>query len=139
MTQGQAFDDMVNHPPHYNNHPSGVECIEVARHMGYDLGNAFKYLFRHGSKGGLEDLQKAIWYINDELTQGLLPGGWVSSKECLQLMGVVDRISSFEPMPIRIAMRNVAAYAFSVNAVPVALEQAIDQIKTWIDYKERNP
>jgi hypothetical protein len=59
---------MVNRPPHYTNHSSGVECIEITRDMGFCLGNAFKYLFRHGEKGRpLEDLAKALWYVNREI------------------------------------------------------------------------
>jgi len=57
--------DMVNHPPHYTGHPSGVECIEVAEHLPFCLGNAFKYLFRRDAKGNpLENIEKAIWYVN---------------------------------------------------------------------------
>lgn len=57
--------DMVNHPPHYTTHPSGVECIEVAEHMSFCEGNALKYLWRDGAKGDrLEDLRKARWYID---------------------------------------------------------------------------
>lgn len=59
--------DAVNHPPHYNQHPSGVECIEVVRHMNFNVGNAIKYLWRMSHKNGLEDLRKAAWYINDEI------------------------------------------------------------------------
>jgi hypothetical protein len=64
--------DMVNHPPHYTAHPSGVECIEITRHMTFNIGNAMKYLWRSGLKGGsvdkqVEDLKKAIFYINDEI------------------------------------------------------------------------
>jgi hypothetical protein len=60
--------DMVNHPPHYLAHPSGVECIEITRHMNFNLGSAMKYLWRSGKKGDeIEDLKKAIWYINDEI------------------------------------------------------------------------
>lgn len=58
----------VNHPPHYNSHPSGIECIEVVRHMSFNLGNAVKYLWRAGHKGPtIEDLEKARWYIEDEI------------------------------------------------------------------------
>ena len=60
-------DDPVNHPPHYAGHPSGIECIEIARHMNFNLGNAMKYIWRAESKNGIEDLKKAIWYINDEI------------------------------------------------------------------------
>lgn len=60
--------DMVNHPPHYTAHPSGVECIQVTRHMSFNLGNVVKYIWRSGEKGArLEDLQKAAWYLNDEI------------------------------------------------------------------------
>lgn len=60
----------VDHPIHYNAHPSGVECIEVVRHMGFNLGNVVKYLWRDGLKDAeveLQDLEKAAWYLNDEV------------------------------------------------------------------------
>ena len=61
-------DEAVNHPKHYNIHPSGVECIDVVEHMGYNLGNAIKYIWRADHKGkSNEDLEKAIWYIQREL------------------------------------------------------------------------
>lgn len=72
----QLFHDNVNHPKHYTSHPSGIECIEVVRHYNYDIGNAIKYLWRNGLKSEegmsdvdkqIEDLEKAIWYIKDEI------------------------------------------------------------------------
>lgn len=59
--------DMVNQPPHYTNHPSGVECIQITEHMNFCLGNAMKYLWRSDHKNGLEDLKKARWYIDREI------------------------------------------------------------------------
>lgn len=60
--------DAVNHPPHYTLHPSGVECITVTRHMSFNLGNAVKYIWRAALKGNqIEDLEKAVFYINDEI------------------------------------------------------------------------
>lgn len=62
--------EMVNHPKHYNAHPSGVECIEVIRHMIHNRGAAIKYIWRAGEKDPtkeIEDLKKAIWYIQDEI------------------------------------------------------------------------
>jgi len=59
---------MVNHPPHYTAHPSGVECIDVTMHMNFCLGNAVKYIWRAGLKNdAVEDLKKAKWYIEKEL------------------------------------------------------------------------
>lgn len=60
-------NDPVNHPKHYTNHPSGVECIEITRHMSFNLGNAMKYLWRADLKNGTEDLKKAVWYLQDEI------------------------------------------------------------------------
>lgn len=60
--------DMVNHPPHYTGHPSGVECIQITEHMGFCIGNAVKYLWRADLKGAdIEDLQKARWYLDREI------------------------------------------------------------------------
>lgn len=60
--------DPVNSPKHYTQHPSGVECIEITRHMNFNLGNVMKYIWREGGKGvPLEDLKKAAWYLNDEI------------------------------------------------------------------------
>lgn len=63
-------NDPVNHPSHYTNHPSGIECIEITRHMGFNLGNAVKYIWRADLKGNpTQDLEKAIWCIQDELNK----------------------------------------------------------------------
>lgn len=59
--------DPVNKPKHYNSHPSGIECIQITEHMGFCLGNAFKYIWRADLKNGVEDLRKAIWYIEREM------------------------------------------------------------------------
>lgn len=70
--------DNVNHPEWYTKHPSGIECIEVTRHYCFSVGNAIKYLWRAGLKREegledkekeIEDLRKAIWYINDRIEQ----------------------------------------------------------------------
>ncbi len=60
-------EDPIN-PSHYRRHPSGVECIEIARHMTFNIGNAIKYLWRYQDKGDpIENLKKAQWYIDDEI------------------------------------------------------------------------
>ena len=59
--------DMVNHPPHYNQH--GIECIDAIQACtsdGFEFylqGNILKYLWRYKYKNGIEDLQKADWYL----------------------------------------------------------------------------
>jgi hypothetical protein len=70
--------DNVNHPPHYlarkifcncpYEHSMPIECIDITRHFNFNLGNAIKYIWRSDFKGNAkEDLQKAIWYLQDEI------------------------------------------------------------------------
>jgi hypothetical protein len=66
------MSDNVNHPAHYNwlKEICGIEVIDITRHLDFDLGNAIKYILRAGRKDEektIEDLQKAIWYLNDEI------------------------------------------------------------------------
>jgi hypothetical protein len=64
------MSDAVDHPQHYTSHPSGVEVIEITEHMNFCLGNAIKYILRAPYKGKeVEDLKKAVWYLNRELTR----------------------------------------------------------------------
>ena len=64
------MSDNVNHPKHYNSHPSGVECIEITEHFNFNIGNAVKYCWRAGLKGEqVEDLRKARWYIDREISR----------------------------------------------------------------------
>lgn len=63
-------DNSVEHPKHYNSHPSGVECITVAQHHTFCIGNVLRYLWRAGLKGEateLEDLRKARQYLDFEI------------------------------------------------------------------------
>lgn len=70
------MDSRVDHPEHYNSRVPDIECIDVVRYFDFDLGNAIKYIWRAGSKPEMgmtdvdkeiEDLEKAIWYINDRI------------------------------------------------------------------------
>lgn len=66
-------NDPVNHPKHYTEHPSGIECIQITRHMSFNLGNAMKYVWRSDLKNGVEDLNKAVWYLQDEIKKRVPP------------------------------------------------------------------
>lgn len=74
------IEDKVNHPNHYTwlREKCGIEVIDITRHLNFDRGNAIKYLLRAGHKSEkgysekqkiIEDLKKAIFYINDEIKQ----------------------------------------------------------------------
>ena len=73
----QKYDN-VNHPKHYTwlKDLCGIEVIDITRHMNFCLGCAIKYILRAGHKKDasltdtdkqIEDLNKAIWYIQDEI------------------------------------------------------------------------
>jgi hypothetical protein len=64
-------EEAVNHPPHYLQHPSQVECIQITEHMNFCLGNAVKYIWRAGLKSdaAVQDLKKAKWYIEREIAR----------------------------------------------------------------------
>lgn len=62
--------DMVNSPAHYM--AGGIETVDFieAKKLGYNLGNAVKYISRADYKGKrLEDLKKAVWYLNREINR----------------------------------------------------------------------
>jgi hypothetical protein len=59
----------VDHPSHYNQY-SGVEAVDIAEQMPFNLGNVIKYIFRCEHKGKkIEDLKKASWYLNREIAR----------------------------------------------------------------------
>lgn len=65
-----TINDPVNHPDHYTWHPSGIEVIQITEHMNFCLGNAIKYILRsERKKDQIQDLEKAIWYINREIAR----------------------------------------------------------------------
>lgn len=112
--------DNINHPPHYTSHPSGLECIDFTERMNFCLGNAWKYLWRAGKKSGviigikdhpapgdeiatdkkaLEDIEKAVWYINREIAdrKGLiLRGQSVDSHMPATMMGRFNDFMRYE-------------------------------------------
>lgn len=64
------MSDTVNHPPHYNASPSGVECADVIGHMPGWQSQAMKYLWRVGLKGDeAENILKCMWWCRWKLNQ----------------------------------------------------------------------
>lgn len=84
------MSDPVNHPDHYkgnascNNCGHSIECIDITRTMDFRLGNAVKYIWRHGQKNGLEDLEKAAWYLNHLIKE--LKGKERLNQACSQVL-----------------------------------------------------
>ncbi len=69
-------NDPVNHPKHYTSLGAKcicdrpIECIDVTRHLTFNLGNAVKYIWRcHEKSNAIQDLEKSIWYLQDEIVR----------------------------------------------------------------------
>ena len=70
-------EDAVNHPSHYTAY-KGLEVIDLTEQMNFNRGNAVKYICRAGLKDPateIQDLEKAVWYLNRELSRLGVSGG----------------------------------------------------------------
>ncbi|MFI5865870.1 DUF3310 domain-containing protein [Streptomyces sp. NPDC051546] len=71
-SEAAPISSPTEHPTHYTWLPNGVEVIDLTEHLNFNRGNAVKYLCRAGRKEAgteLEDLKKARWYINREISR----------------------------------------------------------------------
>lgn len=72
-----ATNEKVHHPEHYKSEfyceqcAVPIECITISRHFNFNLGNVIKYVWRAFKKNEFpgEDLEKAMWYLFDEINQ----------------------------------------------------------------------
>lgn len=88
-------NDNVNHPKHYQNGLTvEVECIMFSRHLGFTLGNAFKYVWRAGMKDDIkQDIQKALWYLDDANAFGVKCCKPELIDFCLNLTNLIGNIT----------------------------------------------
>jgi hypothetical protein len=87
-------NDTINHPKHYNSHPSGIEAIELCELLSFTAGNALKYILRCEHKGHLlEDLQKAIWYLDrfNNNESGVYASGTPGHEEFISLANRMNK------------------------------------------------
>lgn len=65
-----TYNNVVDHPKHYiSNEIEAIEVIEAFTKelKGMDAvctANVIKYILRWPNKGGVEDLEKARWYLD---------------------------------------------------------------------------
>lgn len=70
MELATSNSNMVDHPRHYQG--KNFEVIDIINDysLNFELGNAIKYILRADKKGNKkQDLEKAIWYLNHELSK----------------------------------------------------------------------
>jgi len=122
------MNDAVNHPDHYNSHPSGIECIDIAEHMSFSLGNAVKYLLRCKEKGKeKEDVGKAIFYIDREITRLHSCPHVISQKVEEGLM----EVAATETDPLLSSVYGTLSAMHAIDASPIlALKGLSDALST---------
>ena len=141
--------DMVNHPPHYASIVPGVECIEIAREYPFNCGNAIKYIWRAGSKGEeglevrqkeIEDLKKAIFYFNNELSRPCTEAkrydhkfGWVPKSNATK---VLNHFKDFRGTALE-HMLNITVENWTVEGEHIKSEYIVSQIELARDAVQR--
>lgn len=95
------MSDNVNHPEHY---AGEKECIDVMLETqgeeavkGFCVCNAIKYLYRHRQKGGVEDVKKAVWYLNKYIELCESKESFLAQCFTKEAMGVTDDKSGEKP------------------------------------------
>ena len=138
------MSNRVEHPSYYQGE-NGIETIEIIRHYTCDIANALKYLMRAGKKQEMgmedaekeiEDLKKALWYIEDYRTLCRNKGcqhrhlGCAATVVLLRLTGhnIDDVVKGYE--------KNVAAAISSllcVGIISVHTVYAVEDWEYWLD------
>lgn len=77
--------DLINHPPHYTEHPSGVEVIEFSRLHNFAVGSAVKYVMRRDKKDDpIDNLSKARWFLEDAIENGPITNATVQMERVIR-------------------------------------------------------
>lgn len=115
------FDENVCHPTHYTDGfgCKDMECITIARHLSFNEGNAFKYVWRAGKKedNQVQDIEKAMWYIKDLVESDARKGASKVAK-CLFDMIIPEESSRYEILKM---------------IVNKEFDQAYDALQDWHD------
>ena len=123
MIKKTEMKDPTN-PPYYTSYPVDLTCITITRHMGFDAGTAFAYVWRAGKKESLVlDIDKALWYMNDMWTHGGVMPEQISDA-ATALFRLVENIDDHPRFDI-------------LNAIMIGnWEYAIKLLKIWRQYPE---
>ena len=127
--------DAIN-PQHYKSHPSGVQCIELARHLDFRLGNAVKYVWRAVDKNGVEDLRKAKWYLEDLIHH---PPSVLSVLDVDRYGDLVEQVrTADDPCPERSDMLvQLLRISFGdKDNIRASLREAVEDLTNWIEEYE---
>ncbi len=145
MTESAA--QQIEHPTHYTQHPSGIECWEINQHMPPNLAAIYKYIWRrHDKDTVLGNLEKALQYTQKEIERRQAPGAMIYTlvQECLtqqkevlyyerckSINGTTDQRYAFDAFQF--------LYIAYENPFAIAQLQALSAtLKRWIKYTQDN-
>lgn len=114
--------ELVNHPDHYMN-ASGVECIDIVKHMMFSTGNTMKYIYRLGNKDeAKQEIRKGIFYLKVALAENEVNTYPNSSPEAIKIL--FDKVIAVQPEKIGRAMLMIyhADYQSSIDYLEEYLE-----------------
>jgi len=134
-TQSEDPNERVDHPRHYNQHPSGIETIELIEHLPCSLSNAVKYIWRCGLKQTetpLRDLKSARWYTEREARRIELYELEEEPKPKTDLVwrALARVVIGKEPVESLLGAYLDALLDSDFNRMLAALEEAIDDLET---------
>ena len=119
------MSDSVNNPKHYTSHPSGVECIEIAEMLPFNLGNALKYLWRAGKKlDEVEDIKKAVFYLRRQANSLTSLQNFVE-KHCLAQNYIMSKLRIIKPFDKELA-RIITIICFKDDNARLALADELE-------------
>lgn len=123
----QNIGQTINNPAHYTSNESGIECIEITRHLMGPLSNVIKYLWRTDLKNGTEDILKARKYISWINTPDDLH---ISPQLKLETVEYAKRFSTNEPLYLALVAVSDIIYGDIEEAIE-ALTFLADQIDKY--------
>jgi hypothetical protein len=134
--------DPIN-PAHYQNHPSGIECIEISKHLSGCLAQAFQYVWRCGQKDApIQELKKALWFIEVET--------FLDNHQRLNKTDIAEniyKVSKHEPDTNKqLALLSIASANTShderadyLSTAIKSIQNMIEVIKTGEDHETQSP
>lgn len=130
------YNDPVNHPSHYTDGPTlgRLECIDITRWLPFDLGNAFKYIWRAGQKDPekmVEDLQKARFYLYDWKELQTWQKTLYHGRACAEMMlfkADCKQFASWRYRALRAIVRGDADEAIDAISYQLVTERVADDV-----------
>jgi len=139
--------DAVEHPNHYCSHSSGIECIEVTRHMNFCLGSATKYIWRVDLKEDtIKDLGKAVKFLEFEIETIEKKSRFLSMiskylnkinpwKKIKNIDKLINTITADESCNIGVALRDILEVGLKKTDSVFDLKEAIRFLKLEIELR----